>query len=58
VNPLPPKNKYHTVGTFPKPIRKMVERGKMDTPNTQIHDRIISWLDTDTSINSGGRDES
>jgi len=36
--------KYHTVGTVPKSIRKIVERGKIDTPNTQIHDRSLSWL--------------
>ena len=30
--------KYHAVGTFPKSNRKTVERGKIDTPNTHIHD--------------------
>ena len=30
--------KYHTVETVPKINRKIVERGKIDTPNTQIHD--------------------
>jgi len=30
--------KYHTVGTIPKSNIKFVERGKIDTPNTQIHD--------------------
>ena len=29
------------------------ERGKIDTPNTQIHDQSLS-LGTDTSITSGG----
>ena len=29
---------YHTVGTDPKSHIKIVERGKMDTPSTQIHD--------------------
>jgi hypothetical protein len=33
---------------------KIVERGKIDTCNTHIHDRSLSWLDTDTSIKSGG----
>jgi len=29
------KNKqYHTVGTVPKANRKIIERGKIDTPNT------------------------
>ena len=39
------KNKnYHTV---PKSIKKNINRKrKMDTPNTHIHDRILSWLDT------------
>ena len=31
----------------------MVERGKIDTPNTQIHYRSLSKLSTVTSINSG-----
>ena len=29
---------YHTVGTSPKFNIKFVERGKIDTTNTQIHD--------------------
>ena len=33
---------------------KIVERGKIDTPNTQIHDRSLSCLGTGTSIKSGG----
>jgi len=44
------KKKYHTVGTIPKSDRKIVERGKMDTPSTQIQLRSLSWLCTDTSI--------
>ena len=32
----------------------MVERGKIDTPNTTIHDHSLAWLDTYTSIRSGG----
>ena len=31
------KTKYHTVGTIPKSNIKIVERGKIDTFNTQIH---------------------
>jgi hypothetical protein len=47
--------KYHTVGTIPKSIKTIVERVKIETPNnTQIHDRSLSWLDTGTSITSGG----
>ena len=33
------KNKeYHFVGIVPKSNRKIVERGKLNTSNTQIHD--------------------
>ena len=46
--------KYHTVGTIPKSNRKIVERGKIDTFNTQIYDHWLSLLGTGTSINSGG----
>jgi len=44
--------KYHTVGILKSNI-KIVEKGKVDTPNTQIHDRTLSWLCTDTLIKSG-----
>ena len=30
--------KYYTVGTVPKSNTEIVQRGKIDTPNTQIHD--------------------
>jgi len=33
---------------------KIVERDKINTPNTQTHDRSTSWLYTSTSIKSGG----
>ena len=46
--------KYHTVGTIPKSNIKIVKRGKIDTPNTQIHDWSIFWLGTGTSIKRGG----
>ena len=29
------------------------ERGKIDNPNTQIHDRLFFWLVADTSMKSG-----
>jgi hypothetical protein len=35
------KKKYHTVGT-----------DKIDTPNTQIHDRLFSWSCTGISVKS------
>jgi len=38
------KTKYHTVVTIPNSNRKIVERGIIDTPNTQIHDHSLSWL--------------
>ena len=44
---------YHTVGTIPKSQCIIVDKEKIDTPNTQIHDCSVSWLDTDTSIKSG-----
>jgi len=39
---------------FQNPIKQIVERGKIDTPNIQIHDGSLSWVGTDTSIKSGG----
>ena len=36
---------YRTV-TVPISNRKIVDRGNIDTPNTQIHDRSLSWLGT------------
>jgi hypothetical protein len=44
--------KYHTIGTFPKPKSKIVERDQIYTPNTQINDLSFCCLDTDTSIKS------
>jgi len=46
--------KYHTVGTVLKFRRKIVERGKIDIPDTQIYDRSLSWLGTGTSIKRMG----
>ena len=43
--------KHHTVG--PNSNIKIAERGNIDTPNTQIHDRLLSWLGTGTSVKSG-----
>jgi hypothetical protein len=41
------KNKsYRTVRT----IIKVVERGKLDTTNTQTHDRSLTWLGIGTLI--------
>ena len=42
--------KYHIVGTIPKGNIKIIEIGKIDTPDTHIYDRILSWLGTGTSI--------
>ena len=46
-------NKYHTVKTIPKSNIKVVERGQIYTSNTQIHDRLLFWLNTDTPIQYG-----
>ena len=42
--------KYHTFETIPKSNIKIVERGKIYTPNTQILDCSLSSRGTDTSI--------
>jgi hypothetical protein len=39
---------------FQNQIPKIVERGTIDTPNTQIVDHSLSWFGTGTSIKSGG----
>jgi hypothetical protein len=31
--------KYHNVGTIPKSNMKIVEKGTIETPYTQVHDR-------------------
>jgi hypothetical protein len=36
--------KYHNVGTVPRSNIKIVERGRMDTTNTPIHD--VYTIDT------------
>ena len=48
------KQKYHTVGTIQKSERKIVERDKIDSPNTQIHECSLSWLATGTSMKKNG----
>ena len=45
--------KCHTVRTIPNSCINIVERGKIDTPNTQICDSSLSWLGTGTSVKSG-----
>ena len=45
------KKIYYTVA---KSNRKIVERGNIDTPNKQMHDRSLSWLCTNTFVKSGG----
>ena len=32
--------KYYTVGTVPKSNTEIVQRGKIDTPNTQTHSLV------------------
>lgn len=36
--------RYHTVETIAKLNIKIIERGTIDTPNTQIHDCSQFWL--------------
>jgi len=49
------KNKqYHNVGTVPRLNRQIVERNKIDTPKTEMHDLSLSWHGTYTSIKKGG----
>ena len=42
--------KHHTAGRIPKSNMKIEERGKIDSPITQIHDHLVFWLGTATSI--------
>jgi hypothetical protein len=42
----------HTVGIIPKLNIKIIEKGKIDTTNTQIYDHPPTWLGTGTSIKS------
>ena len=37
---------YHTIVTVQKFNRQIVERGKIDSPNKQFHNRSLSWLGT------------
>ena len=49
------KNKpYQTSLTVPIANRKIIERGNVDTLNTQIHDSSLTCLGTGTSIKCGG----
>jgi hypothetical protein len=40
--------KYLTVRTISKSNIKIVERGTINTTNTQTHDNLIAWLGTGT----------
>ena len=39
------RSKYHTVGIILASNIQIAEKGKIDTPNTQIHDRshFLAW---------------
>ena len=39
---------------MPKSNIKIVERGKIDTHNIQMHDCSLSWFGTVTAITRGG----
>ena len=43
------KQKYHAVGTVPKSTRKIVERCKIDIPNTKLHSHSRFWFGKYTS---------
>jgi hypothetical protein len=45
---------HHTHGTRQNFNWKILERGKIDTHSTHIHDRSPAWLGTCTSMKSGG----
>ena len=36
------------------PIKKIAAIGRIDTSNIQVHDQSLIWLDTGTSLKSGG----
>jgi len=38
--------KYDTVKTVPISNRKIIERGEIYNPNTQMYDCLLSWLGT------------
>ena len=46
--------KYCTVGIFQHPITKCLERDKVDTLDTQLHECSLYWPGTDTLIKGGG----
>jgi hypothetical protein len=48
--------KYLTVRIVPKSNRTIIERGKLDITNPQIHDCSLSWLGTGTSIKTKWRE--
>jgi len=43
---------YYTVEIVPEFNRNIVERDKIDAPNTQKHGRSLSWFGTGTLIKS------
>jgi len=45
---------YRTVRTLPQSNIKIVETGKIDTSNTQIHDSSLFLLGAGTSVKCGG----
>jgi hypothetical protein len=45
---------YHTVGIVSKSNNEIIERGSIDSANTQIQDRALSWLGIGHSIKMTG----
>jgi hypothetical protein len=49
------KNKNNTtMSEISKSNYKTVESGKIDTPKKSIHDHLLPWINTDTSIKHRG----
>jgi hypothetical protein len=48
------RKQYHTGECISRSNIKIVERGKIDTTNTQLLDNGLFWLATCTSLNIGG----
>ena len=47
------KKMPHCCRNNSKSNMKIIERGKIDTPNTQIQYHSFSWLGTGTSVKNG-----
>ena len=48
------KQNYHTVGTAPKTNKKIIGTDAKSISQTYIHDLLLSWFSSATSMNIGG----